>query len=70
MTINAVMLGCMIEALVKGQQVEAAHRLFQEWKGRVTCDTPTYSALLKGFTKIDELDRAVAVYQDLRQSGV
>lgn len=67
---NDITLGCMIDALVEGNQVDHALALFQEWKGRVRCDTIIYSTLIKGFASIGDPERAMALYRDMRATGV
>eukprot|EP00429_Kryptoperidinium_foliaceum_P016908 CAMPEP_0176036924 /NCGR_PEP_ID=MMETSP0120_2-20121206/18289_1 /TAXON_ID=160619 /ORGANISM="Kryptoperidinium foliaceum, Strain CCMP 1326" /LENGTH=894 /DNA_ID=CAMNT_0017370311 /DNA_START=132 /DNA_END=2816 /DNA_ORIENTATION=+ len=67
---NSVTLGCVIDALVEGRRVDEALALFQEWKGRVKCDTITYSTLIKGFAAINDADRAMALFGDMKALGV
>jgi len=67
---NDITLGCMIDALVEGNQVDSALTLFQEWKQRVPCDTIIYSTLIKGFAAQGDPERATALYKDMRLNGV
>jgi len=67
---NSVTLGCVIDALVEGRRVDEALALFREWKGRVKCDTITYSTLIKGFAAINDADRAMALFRDMKDKGI
>merc|ERR1719480_524322 len=67
---NDITFGCMIDALVEARQVDEALLLFQEWKPKVTCDTIIYSTLIKGFSSMGDAERAMALYKDMKDSGV
>ena len=67
---NEVTLGCMIDALVEAERVDAALAFFQERKPQVKCDTIIYSTLIKGFSSMGDAERAMALYKDMKLSGV
>jgi len=67
---NNITLGCVIDALVEGRRVDEALALFQEWKGKVKCDTITYSTLIKGFAAVKDADRALALFGDMKAVGI
>mmetsp|Transcript_67947 Transcript_67947/g.196797 ORF Transcript_67947/g.196797 Transcript_67947/m.196797 type:complete len:895 (-) Transcript_67947:157-2841(-) len=65
-----VVLGCMIDALIEGYEIEDALALFHEWKGSVKCDTITYSMLMKGFARIFDANRALELFRTMQANGV
>eukprot|EP00747_Dinoflagellata_sp_TGD_P161555 gnl/TRDRNA2_/TRDRNA2_178124_c0_seq1.p1 gnl/TRDRNA2_/TRDRNA2_178124_c0~~gnl/TRDRNA2_/TRDRNA2_178124_c0_seq1.p1 ORF type:complete len:689 (+),score=147.56 gnl/TRDRNA2_/TRDRNA2_178124_c0_seq1:108-2174(+) len=70
---SEVTVGCMVEALVVNGQVENACELVRKLKdgSKQGClNTVIYSTLLKGFVYSKEIEKAFAVYEEMRQQGV
>merc|ERR1719453_1675008 len=68
---TSITLGCMVDALVKNGQADAAFDLVQEVKQDPVCkdtlNTVIYSTILKGFTLAKQPDRIDKVFQVLRK---
>jgi len=71
---TSITLGCMVDALVKNDQADAAFDLVQEVKHdpvcRDTLNTVIYSTILKGFTLARLPERVDQVYQEMRGLGI
>jgi len=67
--VNEALFGLMIDALVESRQVAAAYDLFQQWRTKVDCDAVIPCTLIKGFAKMDEPDKAMAVYEEMKAAG-
>eukprot|EP00931_Biecheleriopsis_adriatica_P046797 TRINITY_DN26919_c0_g1_i1.p1 TRINITY_DN26919_c0_g1~~TRINITY_DN26919_c0_g1_i1.p1 ORF type:complete len:651 (-),score=114.84 TRINITY_DN26919_c0_g1_i1:80-2032(-) len=67
-------MGCMVEALVSNKHTENAWTLVQAWHGRdghrSAFSTVIYTMLLKGFSAACCVNKALAVYREMRSVGV
>lgn len=64
---NAIVLGCMLDALVCNKRVDDAVLLFQKWKEIVPPNTVMYSTIIKGFANSRQAARAMAMWQEMRE---
>lgn len=60
-----IVLGCMLDALVCNDSLEAAVQLIDEWKGRVKPNTVMYSTIIKGFAATRQSSRAMAMWREM-----
>jgi len=67
---NAIVLGCMLDALVCNGQVEGAVTLLNEWKPKIAPNTIMYSTILKGFANSKQSTRALDIWKEISESGV
>jgi len=71
---TSITLGCMVDALVKNGQADAAFDLVQEVKQDAVCrdtlNTVIYSTILKGFTLSKQPERVDQVYQEMKALGI
>lgn len=67
---NAIVLGCMLDALVCNGRVEDAVGLLNEWRTKVTPNTVMYSTLIKGFANARKPSRALDMFREMSQAGV
>jgi len=67
---TAVVLGCMLDALVCNGAVEQAVDLLNEWKKRSPPNAIMYSTIIKGFASSGQYKRAMATLRDIRTAGL
>merc|ERR1719504_406335 len=71
---TSITLGCMIEAIVNNGDTEGAFDLIQQMQEDDQCSNAVnsviYCSLLKGFTREKKMDRAWAVYEEIRSRGI
>jgi pentatricopeptide repeat protein len=71
---SEVTLGCMVDALVTNSSVDSAWQLVQElWNEegeRCLVNTVIYSTILKGFAINRRMDKAVALYDEMKSRNV
>merc|ERR1719323_1247357 len=67
---NAIVLGCMLDALVCNGCIEEAVKLFRTWQGCLQPNTVIYSTLIKGFANSHQAERAMAMWREMRGTGV
>merc|ERR1719276_536015 len=60
-----IVLGCMLDALVCNDSLEAAVQLINEWKGRVKPNTVMYSTIIKGFAATRQSSRAMDMWREM-----
>jgi len=60
-----IVLGCMLDALVCNDSLEAAVELINQWKGRVKPNTVMYSTIIKGFAATRQSARAMAMWREM-----
>jgi pentatricopeptide repeat protein len=60
-----IVLGCMLDALVCNDSLEAAVQLLGEWKGRVKPNTVMYSTIIKGFASTRQSSRAMDMWREM-----
>jgi pentatricopeptide repeat protein len=65
-----IVLGCMLDALVCNDCLEAAEQLLRKWKGRVRPNTVIYSTLIKGFANSRQAGRAMEIWKEMRECKV
>jgi len=72
--VNAVALGCMVDALVYNRQSDDAWKLVQQlWEDpeqRGAVNTVTYSTLLKGFAASRESAKVMEVYKEMSDKNI
>lgn len=70
----AITLGCMVDALVmNGEETDAwelVKGLWQDDSQKHLLNTVIYSTIVKGFAMSRRLDRALAVYDEMRDQGI
>merc|ERR1719327_1559276 len=70
-TPTSITIGCMVEALVNNGDTEGAYDLVQQMQTdghcKVAVNAVIYCSLLKGFAREKKLDRAWAVYQEMKE---
>merc|ERR1719359_1889418 len=64
---NDILLGCMLDALVCNDGVDAAVQLFNAWKAKVPPNTIIYSTLIKGFANARKSAPAMELWQEMRK---
>jgi len=68
---TAIVLGCMLDALVCNSEVEQAVDLLKSWKGKgLPSNAIMYSTIIKGFAGSGQSKRAMAVMRDMRKEGM
>jgi len=67
---NNIVLGCWLDVLVSNHCVDEAVSVFNEVKGLITPNLILYSTLIKGFAVEGRTDAAMALWSNIRQSGV
>mmetsp|Transcript_37999 Transcript_37999/g.104493 ORF Transcript_37999/g.104493 Transcript_37999/m.104493 type:complete len:1114 (+) Transcript_37999:133-3474(+) len=71
---TSVTLGCMVEAVVSNGDAEGAYDLVRQLNDDDSCkDTLNgviYCSVLKGFARERNVERALAVYQEMRTKGL
>lgn len=67
---TAIVLGCMLDALVCNGQVEKAVDLLNEWKARVPPNAIMYSTITKGFASSGQHKRAMATLREIRAANM
>jgi len=67
---NDVVLGCMLDALVCNNHIDDAVALLELWKGKVPLTMVICSTILKGFANTRQAPRAMAMWREVRQSGL
>jgi len=65
-----IVLGCMLDALVCNDSLEAAVQLLAEWKGRVKPNTVMYSTIIKGFAATRQSSRAMEMWREMLASKI
>eukprot|EP00929_Paragymnodinium_shiwhaense_P107912 TRINITY_DN74259_c0_g1_i1.p1 TRINITY_DN74259_c0_g1~~TRINITY_DN74259_c0_g1_i1.p1 ORF type:complete len:502 (-),score=150.46 TRINITY_DN74259_c0_g1_i1:84-1589(-) len=72
--VNAVVLGCMVDALVSNRRADDAWELVWELEEspeqRGVANTITYSTLLKGFAASKEANKVLAVYKEMKAKDI
>jgi pentatricopeptide repeat protein len=69
-TPNDYILGDMLDALVCNDCVEEACTLLDMWKEKITPNMYVYTAILKGLANTNQIDRAMELYEEIKESGV
>jgi len=71
---SSITLGCMVEALVvNGCTVDAWQLVQQTWNdqsSKALVNTVIYSTILKGFSNAKDIERVMAIYEEMRVLGV
>jgi len=71
---TAITIGCMVEALVINNQgdeaLELVHKQMECEDRRKMINTVVYSTVLKGFAVVKNIDKVLAVYQEMRSHGI
>jgi len=67
---NEIALGCMLDALVNCKQTEAAVKLLGQWVGKVAPNAVMYSTLIKGFANARRSDRAMDLWEEMKERAV
>jgi pentatricopeptide repeat protein len=67
---NAIVLGCMLDALVCNNQVEDAVILLGKWKAKIAPNTIMYSTIIKGFANSRQASRALDMWEEITSLGV
>lgn len=71
---TSITLGCMVEALVMNRRCDQAWELVQKISAdesqKSLLNTVIYSTILKGFAMSKQLDRLMALYDEMRSSGI
>jgi len=67
---NAIVLGCMLDALVCNGKVEDAVALLNMWKNKVAPNTVMYSTIIKGFSSSRQADRALDMWKEMCGLGL
>merc|ERR1719272_836203 len=70
---TSITIGCMIEAIVSNGDTEGAYDLIQQIQDDEHCrsalNSVVYCSVLKGFTRERKIDRAMAVYKEMREGS-
>jgi len=70
---SAITLGCMVEALVACGSADGAWQLIQDvWEDeaqRPLLNTVTYTTILKGFAMSKDMDKVLALYDEMKSRG-
>merc|ERR1711881_142764 len=71
---SSITLGCMVEAIVNNGDTEGAFDLIQQMQEDDQCSNAVnsviYCSLLKGFTREKKIDRAWAVYEEMKEKDI
>jgi len=71
---TSITLGCMVEAIVSNGDTEGAfdliHQVQDDEQCRGTLNSVIYCSVLKGFTREKKIDRAWAVYEEIRDRKI
>jgi pentatricopeptide repeat protein len=71
---TSITLGCMVEAIVNNGDTEGAFDLIQQIQEDDQCSNAVnsviYCSLLKGFTREKKIDRAWAVYEEMKERNI
>merc|ERR1719277_771136 len=67
---TAVVLGCMLDALVCNGEVEEAVGLLDEWTKKAAPNAIMYSTIIKGFASSGQYKRAMATLREIRAAGM
>lgn len=67
---SAIVLGCMLDALVSNLQIDEAVNLLNQWKDRVPPNTVIYSTIFKGLANTQQSVRAMSLWRQMRVEGV
>jgi len=68
---TAIVLGCMLDALVCNGEVEQAVDLLKSWKGKgMSSNAIMYSTIIKGFAGSGQSKRAITVMREMRAEGM
>jgi len=71
---TSITLGCMVEALVvNGCTVDAWQLVQQVWKdqsSKALVNTIIYSTIIKGFSNAKDIERVMAIYEEMRGLGL
>jgi pentatricopeptide repeat protein len=71
---TSITLGCMVEALVANGCTSDAWKLIQKLSKddstRHLINTVSYSSLLKGFANAQDTEKVMALYQEMKASGI
>merc|ERR1719428_1348798 len=71
---TSITLGCMVEAIVNNGDTEGAFDLIQQMQEDDQCSNAVnsviYCSLLKGFTREKKIDRAWAVYEEMKERNI
>jgi len=65
-----IVLGCMLDALVCNDCLEAAVDLLNHWKTRVQPNTVMYSTIIKGFALSRQAARAMEMWREMLQLNI
>ena len=65
-----IVLGCMFDALVSNDSLEAAVELMDEWKCRVKPNTEMYIIIIKGFAATRQSFRAMAMWREMLERKI
>jgi pentatricopeptide repeat protein len=71
---TSITLGCMVEAIVSNGDAEGAFDLVHQTQDDDQCcgalNSVIYCSVLKGFTREKKMDRALAVYEEIRSRKI
>ena len=62
-------LNVLIDALVKGDSVEDAHKVVLEFKSRIPLDSHSFNVLMHGWCKTRNFDNARKVMEEMKEQG-
>jgi pentatricopeptide repeat protein len=65
---NDLVLGCMLDALVRNDDVDVAISLMRKWSGTVPPNTIIYSTLIKGLANRKHSKRAMELWEEMCES--
>lgn len=66
---DIVAMNALMDALVKENSVEHAHKVLLEFKDSISPDSLSFNILIHGFCKARKLDQAYKVIEDMRKHG-
>eukprot|EP00929_Paragymnodinium_shiwhaense_P000447 TRINITY_DN100692_c0_g1_i1.p1 TRINITY_DN100692_c0_g1~~TRINITY_DN100692_c0_g1_i1.p1 ORF type:complete len:1002 (-),score=352.27 TRINITY_DN100692_c0_g1_i1:60-3065(-) len=67
---NSITLGCMLDALVRNEQLEEAVKLYDDWSGTVPPNPIICSTIIKGFACTHQAGRAMKFWRSMQKQGV
>jgi len=67
---SALVLGCMVDALVCNRRIDEAVDLYEKFKSKIQTNAVICSTLMKGFASSHQSDRAIAMWRQMRDNGV
>lgn len=67
---SAIVLGCMLDALVCNKLVDEATLMYEEWRSKIQLSTVIYSTLAKGFLNSGQAERAMQILDEMRTDGI